>query len=167
MDSLEILDGKTVLLVDDEVDILETLEEMLFQCRVDSALSFDRAVDLLRDRSYDVAVLDIMGVQGFELLKITHRKEIPTLMLTAHALTPENLRQSMEKGADAYVPKDKMADLPLFMADVLKARSEGKRANAGWFSFLEPAFEKVFGRGWRKNDETFWDEFDRDRNPGP
>ncbi len=164
MDSPKILDGKTVLLVDDEVDILETLEEMLFQCQVDSALTFDRAVDLLRDRTYDVAVLDIMGVQGFELLKITHQKAIPTLMLTAHALTPENLRQSMERGADAYVPKDKMVDLPLFIADVLKARSEGKQANARWFSFLEPAFDKVFGTGWRKNDETFWDEFDRGRH---
>lgn len=160
---MEILENKRILVVDDEIDILETLEELLHTANVDTASTFDAAVDLLKRREYHAAVLDIMGVQGFDLLEITSQKRIPTLMLTAHALTPENLRQSVERGADAYVPKDKIVDIPVFIADVLSARKEGKDPQASWYSFLTPAFDKVFGKGWRKSDADFWKEFDRRR----
>ncbi|MCG8568215.1 MAG: response regulator [Desulfobacterales bacterium] len=161
MDTAHALDRKQILVVDDEPDILETLEELLHTSRVKTAATFDQAVDLLKTHPFDAAVLDIMGVRGFEILKITRQLKIPTLMLTAHALTPENMRHSMEKGADAYVPKDKITDIPLFIADVLAARREGKEAHAAWYEFLTPAFDRVFGKGWRKSDADFWDEFEQ------
>ena len=160
MDSHSILEGKTVLVVDDEADIRETLEELLDMCSVDTAGTFKDAVALLKKNAYDVAVLDIMGVQGYDLLKITNKLNIPALMLTAHALTPDNLKQSIEQGADAYVPKDKMVDITLYVADVLNARKEGNKSRVTWFSLLKPAFDKLFGEGWRKQDSDFWDEFD-------
>jgi CheY-like chemotaxis protein len=55
-------------------------------------------------------------------LEITHKLGIPSIMLTAHALTPDNLKRSVEQGADAYVPKDKMVDICEFLADVILAR---------------------------------------------
>ncbi len=160
MDDQDILKGKKILVVDDEPDILETLEELLFLCQVDAADSFDQAVVCLKANSYDAAILDIMGVKGYSLLEITHRLGIPALMLTAHALTPDNLKESIEQGADAYVPKDKLVDIPLFLADVLAARKQGKQANVTWFSLLKPVFDRLFGTGWRKNDQDFWDKFD-------
>jgi DNA-binding response OmpR family regulator len=160
MDSQRILEGKKVLVVDDEADIRETLEELLDMCEVDTAGTFEEAVAQLKSTLYDVAVLDIMGVQGYDLLKITSRLGIPALMLTAHALTPDNLKHSIEQGADAYVPKDKMMDITLYVADVLNARKEGKQSRVTWFSLLKPAFDKLFGEGWRKQDKDFWDEFD-------
>ena len=160
MDNQEILAGKKVLVVDDEPDILETLEELLYTCSVDTAANFDEAITLLRNNPYDVAILDIMGVQGYDLLKVTSQMDIPALMLTAHALTPDNLKQSIAKGADAYVPKDKLVDISLYVADVLIARKEGKKAHVTWFSLLKPIFDKLFGEGWRKTDQDFWDEFD-------
>lgn len=160
MDIQDILPDKKVLVVDDEEDIRETLEELLDMCVVDTAGSFDEAVALLRKNEYDVAVLDIMGVQGYDLLKITNKLDIPALMLTAHALTPDNLKQSIEQGADAYVPKDKMVDITIYVADVLQARKEGKKTRVTWFSLLKPVFDKLFGEGWRKQDRDFWDEFD-------
>jgi DNA-binding response OmpR family regulator len=160
MDSQRILEGKKVLVVDDEADIRETLEELLDMCEVDTAGTFEEAVAQLKSTLYDVAVLDIMGVQGYDLLKITSRLGIPALMLTAHALTPDNLKHSIEQGADAYVPKDKMMDITLYVADVLNARKEGKQSRVTWFSLLKPAFDKLFGEGWRKEDKDFWDEFD-------
>jgi DNA-binding response OmpR family regulator len=36
---------------------------------------------------YHIAVLDIMGVRGCELLEIANKKDIPALMLTAHAIS--------------------------------------------------------------------------------
>lgn len=156
----DILVNKRVLLVDDEPDILETLEELLPNCITDSASSFDAAVIFLKNNRYDAAILDIMGVRGYSLLEITHKLDIPSIMLTAHALTPDNLKKSIEQGADAYVPKDKLVDISLFLADVLLARQEGKKAHVTWFSLLKPVFDKLFGEGWRKSDQDFWDEFD-------
>ena len=155
-----ILENKKILVVDDEPDILETLEELLYMCSVDTAASFEEAIDFLKNNTYDAAVLDIMGVKGYDLLEVTNRLDIPSLMLTAHALTPDNLKQSIEQGADAYVPKDKLADIPLYVEDVLTARKEGKQSHATWFSLLKPMFDKLFGEGWRKTDRDFWDEFD-------
>ncbi len=160
MDNQSILENKSVLVVDDEPDILETLEELLYMCSVDTAATFQDAVALLKKNTYDAAVLDIMGVKGYDLLKITHRIGIPSLMLTAHALTPDNLKQSIEQGADAYVPKDKLVDISMYVSDVLNSKKAGKKVHAKWFSLLTPVFDKLFGEGWRKKDQNFWDEFD-------
>ena len=166
MDHLNILKNRRVLLVDDEPDVLETLEELLDMCDTHTASSFDEAVGCLKANDYDAAILDIMGVRGHSLLKITRKKDIPAIMLTAHALTPDNLKASVEEGADAYVPKDKMVDIALFLSDVLTARKQGKKANASWFSMLHPLFDRLFGEDWRKGDDAFWDEFEH-RDSGP
>lgn len=160
MDMQSILENKKVLVVDDEPDILETLEELLYMCSVDTAATFKKAIECLKNNTYDVAVLDIMGVKGYDLLTVTNRLDIPSVMLTAHALTPDNLKQSIEQGADAYVPKDLLADIPMYVEDVLTARKEGKQSHVTWFSRLKPMFDKLFGEGWRKTDREFWDEFD-------
>jgi CheY-like chemotaxis protein len=160
MDSHSILENKKILVVDDEPDILETLEELLYMCHVDKAAKFEDAVALLKTNSYDIAILDIMGVKGYDLLGLTSSLDIPALMLTAHALTPDNLKQSIEQGADAYVPKDKLVDISMYVADVLTARKEGKKAHVTWFSLLKPIFDRLFGEGWRRKDKKFWDDFD-------
>ncbi|CCK78860.1 response regulator [Desulfobacula toluolica] len=160
MDNQNILENKKILVVDDETDILETLKELLYMCSVDTAATFEEAVAHLRNNTYDAAVLDIMGVKGYDLLKITNKIDIPSLMLTAHALTPDNLKQSIEQKADAYVPKDKLVDISLYIADILTARQQGKKVHVTWFSLLKPVFDKIFGEGWRKKDRDFWDEFD-------
>jgi DNA-binding response OmpR family regulator len=150
MEDQQILEDKSILVVDDEPDILETLEELLHMCRVDTAESFEDAVHCLKNQVYDAAVLDIMGVQGYQLLEITRRLNLPTLMLTAHALTPENLKTAIEKGADAYVPKDRLVDITLFVADVLTARQQGRQANTRWFDCVSSLFDRLFGPGWQK-----------------
>jgi len=150
MDDRRILEDRLILVVDDEPDVLETMEELLYMCRVDTAGSFEAAAEKLETHAYDAAILDIMGVRGYELLEITRRLNLPTLMLTAHALTPENLKTALERGADAYIPKEKLVDISVFLADVLTARKEGRQANARWFSFVKPVFDKLFGPEWQK-----------------
>ena len=155
-----ILKNKKVLVVDDEPDIMETLKELLYMCSVDTASTFEEAVRFLKNNTYDVAILDITGVKGYDILKVTNKIDIPSLMLTAHAFTPDNLKQSIEQGADAYVPKDKLASISLYVTDVLTARKEGKKSHVTWFSLLKPVFDKLFGENWREKDRDFWDEFD-------
>lgn len=161
MDTNEKLKGKKLLLVDDEPDVLETLEELLDTCSVDSATSFESAEKFLRHETYDAAILDIMGVRGYDLLKITTQKGIPTLMLTAHALSPDNLVKSIKTGAYAYVPKDRIIDITTFVADIIEAHESGERVSGKWFARLKPFFDRKFKPGWRKKEDAFWREFDR------
>ena len=89
MDSLT---GKRILIVDDEPDILETLSELLSQCIIDTATSCDAAKQLLAEKTFDAAILDIMGVNGYDLLELCRQKQIPAVMLTAHALISKKLK---------------------------------------------------------------------------
>jgi len=155
----DILEGKRILIVDDEPDVLESLEEILHMCAVDKAVGFEMACDLLDQNKYDAAILDIMGVQGYDLLDLTAGKNIPTLMLTAHALSPDNFVKSIKKGALAYVPKDKITEIETFLIDILEANEKGLRKIGKWFERLEPFFEEKFGVYWKeriKEDPEFW-----------
>ena len=67
----DILKGKKILAVDDEPDILDTLKDLLEECDIETATNFESAKDLLESQVYDAVILDIMGVRGFDLLKIT------------------------------------------------------------------------------------------------
>ncbi len=158
----DILVGKKILIVDDEPDILETLKEMLDMCLIDSAPDFETAQKFLNKNSYDAAILDIMGVRGYDLLELATKKGIPALMLTAHALSPDNLVKSIRKGAQSYVPKEKIADISIYLSEILKARQDGIKRPGKWFSRLKPFFDKKFGPEWRKENEDFWREFDED-----
>lgn len=153
----EILKGKKILIVDDEKDVLDVLLDMLDISKVDVASNFDDAKDLILSNDYDIAVLDIMGVKGYDLLKLTTNKKIPTLMLTAHALTKEDLKKSIEEGASYYVPKDKIENIDVFVADVLEAKEKKKNPVRKCFERLESYYDKRFGgRDWRDKEQEFW-----------
>jgi DNA-binding response OmpR family regulator len=64
MDKDKLLEGKRILIVDDEPDVLATLEDLLPMCVVTRASTFEHAKDLLEDHYFDMAILDIMGVAG-------------------------------------------------------------------------------------------------------
>ena len=119
MNSEELLKDKTILVVDDEQDIVDTVVEVLDMCTVHTAQDHDAAIEYLLSYTYDIVILDIMGVNGFELLKISVERGFPTVMLTAHALTPEALKKSIKLGAVSFLPKEKMPELEDFLADVV------------------------------------------------
>ena len=106
---------------------LDVLTELLELCKIDTASTFDEAKGLLERHDYDIVVLDIMGVKGFELLGIANKRGIPALMLTAHALTEESLKKSAEDGAAYYAPKDEINQIATFVADVIEAKEKNKR----------------------------------------
>ena len=126
MNAKKKLAGKYVLVVDDEQDVLDTLVELLDMCKLDTASSFSEGKKLLEDNPYDIAVLDIMGVDGYELLKIANSRHVPAVMLTAHALSSDNLKRAAEEGAAYYAPKDKMNDIAEFISDVFESIDKGK-----------------------------------------
>jgi len=156
------LTGKKILVVDDEPDVLEIIEEILHMCVIHKAGSFEEARKCLDENVYDAAILDIMGVRGYDLLDITTRKNVPTLMLTAHALSPENFARSLEGGAFAYVPKDALLDIEFFLQDILEAHEKGSRRMGKWFDRLEVFFQEKFGAYWKEKMEEgpeFWQKY--------
>jgi DNA-binding NarL/FixJ family response regulator len=108
--------------------------------------------------TYELIILDIMGVRGFDLLKIAVAHNFPVVMLTAHALNPEALKRSIEMGARAYLPKEKLGEIVPFLEDVLKYENL-----TGWSRLLENLkgfFNARWGANWKKIDENFWKDFD-------
>jgi len=156
MDTQKILRGTRILIVDDEEDILDTLTELLDMCKVDRASTFEHAKELLENNIYHVAILDIMGVRGYELLEIAKKRGIPALMLTAHALSKDNLKKSFEKGASYYVPKDEINKIDVFVADILLAQEQNKNVMVKWYERLSGFCDRRFGPNWKDEDPDFW-----------
>ena len=130
-----VLDGKRILAVDDEPDVLEVLKEEITAaapaCRFETATTFEQATGLLSSWSYDLLILDIMGVRGFDLLQnaVVRPYPIPTVMLTAHAFSPDALKKSIELGARAYLPKERLGAIVPFLEDVLMSTDRSGNAS--------------------------------------
>ncbi len=157
MDVQKQLKGKWILVVDDEEDVLQIIYELLEMCKLDTASTYEQAKALLEKNQYHAAILDIMGVRGYDLLEIATQRNIPALMLTAHALTKEDLKKSAEKGAAFYAPKDEIANIALYLADVLEARAKKQNPWAKWYERLSAFCDRRFGKDWKDQDPDFWD----------
>jgi DNA-binding response OmpR family regulator len=153
------LKDKVVLVVDDEPDVLETVEEELDMCLIHKASDYDTALQYLLSYTYDFVILDIMGVNGFELLKNSVSRGFPTIMLTAHALSPESLKKSIKLGAVTFIPKEKMSELSSYLEDVLTGG--GKPIWQKLFDRLGGFFNKRFGPDWKEKDK-FFKEFEEE-----
>jgi CheY-like chemotaxis protein len=151
------LKGKWILVVDDEEDILQMIYEFLETCKIDTASTYQEGKALLEKNPYHAAILDIMGVRGYDLLDIATRRNIPALMLTAHALTKEDLKKSAERGAAFYAPKDEISNIALYLADVLEARAKKQNSWAKWYERLSGFCDRRFGKNWKDQDPDFWD----------
>ena len=154
-----LIEGKKILLVDDETDVLDTLEDLLGMCEVVKCTNYKAAKDYMETGHFDMAVLDIMGVEGYDLLDIAVERNITAVMLTAHAMSPDNLVRSYKEGAAAYLPKEEMINIVSFLEDILKAKGQGKNPWTSWYGRMSSFFEKKFGPDWQKKDDEFWEKF--------
>lgn len=156
-----ILNGKRILAVDDEPDVLTVLEEEIMEtcpnCQLDKATSYETAADKLKSQNYDVIILDIMGVRGFDLLALAVSRNFKVAMLTAHALSPEALKRAFDMKARAYLPKEKLGEIVPFLEDVLKYEYL-----PGWkrlFEKLKGFFDSKFESDWEKKTGMEWREW--------
>jgi DNA-binding NtrC family response regulator len=153
MKKSNVLKNKVVLVVDDEVDVLDTVEDILSDCIINRARDFSTAQQYLMSYTYDIVILDIMGVNGFGLLRTSVQRGFPTVMLTAYALTPEALEKSIKLGAVAFLPKEKLADLEDFLVDVVLG--EGKPIWEKLLKKLSGYFNRRFGPDWKQKRQFF------------
>ncbi|MFN2436598.1 MAG: response regulator [Desulfotignum sp.] len=144
------LKGKHILAVDDEKDIIETIQEILDTATVDSATDYETASEKIYLTRYDLAILDIMGVNGIKLLEECVKRDIPAIMLTANAMNPQALMESIKKGALSYLPKEHLSDLDTLIEEFMDARNE-----------LGDHFDLRFGDNWKDENRAFWDDFEQ------
>src|SRR4030043_1209514 len=112
---------KKILVVEDEVDLVETVRFPLEMEGFDVLVSYngEDALNQARKESPDLIILDLMlpkldGYKVCRLLKFDDRyKHIPILMLTAKAQEKDKAL-GMETGANEYITK------PFEMDDLLK-----------------------------------------------
>jgi DNA-binding response OmpR family regulator len=146
------LNGKKLLAVDDEPDVLAVLEEEIKEacpnCQFEKATTYEQAAELIKKNTYDIVILDIMGVRGFDLLELAVKRDLKVGMLTAHALSPEALKKSHDLGARAYLPKDKLGEILPFLEDILT--QDYKKGWKRLLSKLENYFDDQFEPEWKK-----------------
>jgi DNA-binding NtrC family response regulator len=165
-DSKSYLTDKYILVVDDEEDILETIEEILDNAKLDLVGDYHTASEKIKTNKYDLAILDIMGVNGMQLLEEAVQMNIPAVMLTAHAMNTESLMESIRKGAISYIPKDSLSDIETLLGDLLKASDEGNPPWKMLFDKVGPAFNRKFGANWKEADKEFWADFEDSNKSG-
>lgn len=123
------MDAFSVLLVDDEVEFLETLLKRLKKRKlnVSGVHSGEAALEFLKGSCVDVVVLDVKmpGMDGLEALRAI-KKEAPlveVIMLTGHA-NMEVAIEGMELGAFDYLMKPMDIDELLYkLQDAYKKKS--------------------------------------------
>ena len=156
-----ILDGKRILAVDDEADVLMVLEEEILgscpACKIDKAITYEEAEEKLKSQPYDIVVLDIMGIRGFDLLELAVSRNLRVAMLTSHALSSEALKRSFQLKARSYLPKEKLGEIVPFLEDVLTYEYL-----PGWNLLsekLKEFFNGKFGPDWEKKTGLEWHEW--------
>jgi len=149
--SESLLDNKRILVVDDEPDVLETVAEVLDMCVVETARTFHQAENLLKTNRYDLAVLDIMGVKGLDLLDEAAKRDIPAVMLTAPAFNPHYVLESMERGALSCFPKEDIAQLDVLLGEVFRIISQGLHPWSFTMKRLEPLLDERFPPHWKES----------------
>jgi CheY-like chemotaxis protein len=106
----QLLTGKSVLVVDDEIDLRDivALELEYIGARVIKAENIERARDLIKSEFFDLVISDIQmpGGTGIELLKFIKAQKsqnLPVILFTGFAdITPE---EAFDKGAEALINK--------------------------------------------------------------
>jgi len=106
------MEKKKILIVDDEVDIVETLSFELEQEGYECITANDgiEALNKARSENPDLVLLDVMlpkmnGYKVSRLLKFDEKyQHIPIIMLTAKSQDPDRIL-GIETGADGYLTK--------------------------------------------------------------
>jgi DNA-binding NtrC family response regulator len=105
-----VLQGRRILLVDDEADTLDACTQILRKdgYHIETVASAQEAVRLLHTKTFDLTITDLKmpHVDGLELLKAIKRidPEMVVVIITGYA-TVETAVASMKEGAYDYIPK--------------------------------------------------------------
>jgi DNA-binding NtrC family response regulator len=123
------MDYFRALVVDDEVDFLETLVNRLGKRNIDTTgvRSGEEAVEVMKKKLFDVVILDIKmhgGMDGIEALREIKKLQplAEVILLTGHASVETSI-EGMKQGAFDYLLKPiKLEDLITKMAQAFEKK---------------------------------------------
>jgi len=152
---------ESILIIDDNEDILEFLSQVLGDSyTLHLALNGEIAQHILDNETVHLIVSDIMmpGIDGFELCRLIKSKveycHIPIILLTAKNTHKAHI-EGLEVGADAYIQKPFSPELlQVQIANLLKNRLKIKE------HFASSPFEDVRVMAHSKTDEAFLKKLD-------
>lgn len=119
--------AEKVLLIDDEVEFLDTLSERMEirGMNVNTAATAEAAVTALDSSDYDAIVLDLQmpDMNGIEMLKVIKksRPEAQVILLSGHATLDAGV-QAMKLGAMDFM--EKPADIESLTEKIKKAQAK-------------------------------------------
>jgi DNA-binding response OmpR family regulator len=148
MTTVDALKGKRILAVDDDPDVLDIIRDQLADSRLTTAGNYETASLLIASDTFDLAILDIMGVNGFALLKECRARGIPAAMLTAHSVTVDSVNKALKLGAASFLPKDELIHLAELVAEILESVQAGRTHWPRLFERLGPFFRDRLGLSW-------------------
>ncbi|UKT65943.1 response regulator transcription factor [Pedobacter mucosus] len=151
----------SILIIDDNEDILEFLSDVLGDMyKLHLAGNGEIAQTILDGEVVDLIISDIMmpGIDGFELCRLIKSNveycHIPVVLLTSKNTYQAHI-ESLEVGADVYIQKPFSPELlQIQIANLLKNRLNIKA------HFASSPFEDVRVMAHSKTDETFLKKLD-------
>jgi hypothetical protein len=109
------LENLTVLVVNFDSDILNSVADELGMCLVHLAPDHEIALQYLLGYKYDIVILDVIDVTSCELMQISVSQKIRTIILTADEVSSESLNKCSQKGAVFFFPRELIPELSEFL----------------------------------------------------
>ncbi|MGO9117837.1 MAG: response regulator [Desulfomonilaceae bacterium] len=140
----QILEGKRILVVDHEREVLNIVAEALVASEVVIVGNAEEARPLIAKEFFNPAILDTVSASGCDLLQDCQANKLPAAMLTSREVEVRRVNEAMKWGAMSFFPKDELDRLPETIAELLERLEKGKTHWTKPFRRLGAAFRKTW-----------------------
>jgi len=150
-----------VLLVDDEVDFIETLSKRLEMraLKTVTAFSGEEAVSFAQEKMPDVIVLDLrmQGMGGMEVLRRTRlaHPDMQVIMLTAHG-TDKDKEEAEKLGAFDFL--NKPVEIEVLLDKIQAAYKKKLEITMSAISFLEKGKTEITRRVVKEKEKRIFNQ---------
>ncbi len=114
------LNGKRILAINDDPDLLDVLEEEILDAhpdfKVEKASTYPQAIEKMVWVQYDAVILDITSFYGFKLLKLAQSRHLPVGLLIPY---PDSPRLPTRMAARAFLSKGSLGEVVPFLEKVM------------------------------------------------
>ena len=147
----------SVLLIDDDAEILHLLTDAMAEFEVYTATNAQGGLKMVKERNPDIIVTDIMmaGEGGLwftkKIKEDQHTAHIPIVMLSAKSTSVDKIA-GLKAGADAYVAKPFSTG---YLLEVVKRLLSSRSELKDYYNSSASAFEYVDGKAMTQPDKDF------------